>query len=161
MLGLIDSGELALRRGLAPDRATSREPVSPSRILLVEDDDEHARLVVETLEEAFGDTIVAHARSAADAAELLNGSTWALAIVDRQLRDGHGLDVLDTLRGTDPSLPVVMLTGEARTSSPSKPSATAPPTTSSRTPPTSARSRAACAAWWRHDTLPARTKGLP
>ena len=60
-----------------------------------------------------GFTIVARARSAADAAELLNGSTWALAIVDRQLRDGHGLDVLDTLRAHDPSLPVVMLTGES------------------------------------------------
>ena len=115
VLGLIDSGELQLcDGGLRLLEQSAGEPVvAVTAILLVEDDDEHARLVVETLEEAFGDTIVARARSAADAAELLNGSTWALAIVDRQLRDGHGLDVLDTLRAHDPSLPVVMLTGES------------------------------------------------
>jgi putative two-component system response regulator len=115
VLGLIDSGELQLcGEGLRLlEQPAGESVVAVTAILLVEDDDEHARLVVETLEEAFGDTIVAHARSAADAAELLNGSTWALAIVDRQLRDGHGLDVLDTLRAHDPSLPVVMLTGES------------------------------------------------
>jgi putative two-component system response regulator len=115
VLGLIDSGELQL--GTEGLRLLEQPPgeavVAATAILLVEDDDEHARLVVETLEEALGDTIVARARSAADAAELLNGSTWALAIVDRQLCDGHGLDVLDTLRAHDPSLPVVMLTGES------------------------------------------------
>ena len=114
VLALIDSGELQLGDdGLRVLEHAAGESVLPATaILLVEDDDEHARLVIETLEEALGDTIVARARSAADAAELLNSSTWALAIVDRQLRDGHGLDVLDTLRAHDPSLPVVMLTGE-------------------------------------------------
>jgi putative two-component system response regulator len=115
VLALIDSGELQLGDdGLRLLEHAAGESVLPgTAILLVEDDDEHARLVIQTLEEALGDTIVARARSAADAAELLNGSTWALAIVDRQLRDGHGLDVLDTLRAHDPSLPVVMLTGES------------------------------------------------
>jgi response regulator RpfG family c-di-GMP phosphodiesterase len=114
VLGLIDSGELQLcTDGLRLlERTAGEAVVAATAILLVEDDDEHARLVVETLERALGDAIVARARCAADAAELLNGSTWALAIVDRQLRDGHGLDVLDTLRAHDPSLPVVMLTGE-------------------------------------------------
>jgi putative two-component system response regulator len=115
VFGLIESGELQLHGdGLRLlERAAGEAVVAATAILLVEDDDEHARLVVETLEEALGGTIVARARSAADAAELLNSSTWALAIVDRQLRDGHGLDVLDTLRAHDPSLPVVMLTGDS------------------------------------------------
>jgi putative two-component system response regulator len=115
VLGLIESGELQLGsdglRLLEP--TTGPASLQATAILLVEDDDEHARLVIKTLEEELGDTIVARARSAADAAELLNGSTWALAIVDRQLADGHGLDVLDTLRAHDPSLPVVMLTRES------------------------------------------------
>ncbi len=115
VLALIDSGELQLgANGLRLLEHAAGEPSLPATaILLVEDDDEHARLVVRTLEEALGDTIVARARSAADAAELLTGSTWALAIVDSQLRDGHGLDVLDALRAHDPSLPVVLLTGES------------------------------------------------
>ena len=115
VLALIDSGELQLGAdGLRLLEHAAGEPSLPATaILLVEDDDEHARLVVQTLEEALGDTIVARARSAADAAELLTGSTWALAIVDSQLRDGHGLDVLDALRAHDPSLPVVLLTGES------------------------------------------------
>ena len=92
VLALIDSGELQLGAdGLRLLEHAAGGPSLPATaILLVEDDDEHARLVVQTLEEALGDTIVARARSAADAAELLTGSTWALAISTVSCPTGTG-----------------------------------------------------------------------
>ena len=59
MLGLIDSGELQLRADGLLLQTAGDTVVAATAILLVEDDDEHARLVVETLERALGDTIVA------------------------------------------------------------------------------------------------------
>ena len=38
--------------------------------------------------------------SVAGAAELKNGSTWSLAVVDHKLPDGFGIEVLDALRAT-------------------------------------------------------------
>jgi putative two-component system response regulator len=114
VLGLIASGELALGAdGLHMLEQTPVEISLPGfSVLLVEDDDEHALLVTEALERALEGAIVSRVGSVAGAAELSNGSTWSLAVVDHKLSDGLGMQVLDTLRANDPTMPIVMLTGQ-------------------------------------------------
>jgi putative two-component system response regulator len=113
-LRLIASGELELGTdGMRLLEPTVAEPVvSNFAVLLVEDDDDHAQLVIAVLERALEGAVIARARSAAGAAELMSGSEWSLAIVDHSLQNGCGMDVLDALRASNPRLPVVMLTGQ-------------------------------------------------
>jgi CheY-like chemotaxis protein len=114
VLDLIASGELALGAdGLHMLEQTPAEISVPGfSVLLVEDDDDHALLVTEVLERALEGAIVSRVGSVAGAAELANGSTWSLAVVDHKLPDGVGMQVLDTLRANDPTMPIVMLTGQ-------------------------------------------------
>jgi cyclic di-GMP phosphodiesterase len=113
-LDLIASGELEFAadglRLLEQAPETVRAP--GLAVLLVEDDDLHALLVTKALERALDGAVIARADSVAGAAELVNGSEWSLAVVDHILPDGEGMEVLDTLRAYDPTLPIVMLTGQ-------------------------------------------------
>jgi DNA-binding response OmpR family regulator len=81
-------------------------------VLLVEDDDDRALEMSETLEDALAGCVIARATSVAGATELVGGSEWSLAVVDHKLPDGAGLEVLDALRATNPAVPIVMLTGQ-------------------------------------------------
>jgi len=112
-LGLIDRGELVFGGDGLRLAAVSPAPTPPEviAVLLVEGDDEHARLVSEALEELDG-AVIARARSVAHAAQLQNGSEWSIALIAHRLPDGQGVEVLDALRATNPTLPVVMLTGQ-------------------------------------------------
>jgi putative two-component system response regulator len=114
VLELITSGELALGTdGLhLLEQAPVEFRVPGFSVLLVEDDDDHAELVIEVLERALEGAIVSRVDSVAGAAELSNGSTWSLAVVDHKLSDGLGMQVLDALRAKDPTMPIVMLTGQ-------------------------------------------------
>jgi len=114
VLALIASGELALSAdGLQLlEQAPIEFNVPGFSVLLVEDDDDHALLVTEVLERALQGAIISRVGSVAGAAELSNGSTWSLAVVDHNLPDGPGLEVLDTLRANDPTMPILMLTGQ-------------------------------------------------
>jgi putative two-component system response regulator len=114
VLELIASGELALGTdGLHLLERESDDVCAPGlSVLLVEDDDDSALLVTEALERALEGATVSRAGSVARATELSNGSTWSLAVVDHKLPDGLGMQVLDTLRANDPTMPIVMLTGQ-------------------------------------------------
>jgi putative two-component system response regulator len=114
VLELIASGELALGTdGLHLLERESDDVFAPGlSVLLVEDDDDSALLVTEALERALEGATVSRAGSVARATELSNGSTWSLAVVDHKLPDGLGMQVLDTLRANDPTMPIVMLTGQ-------------------------------------------------
>jgi putative two-component system response regulator len=114
VLALIDSGELELGAdGLhVLTQSPAQIAVRGLSVLLVEDDDEQALLVTEALERALDGAVISRAGSIAYAAELSNGSTWSLAVVDHNVSDGHGLQVLDALRATDPTMPILMLTGQ-------------------------------------------------
>ncbi len=113
-LSLIASGELELHpEGLRLlDRVPAESPARSLAILLVEDDDDHALHVTETLEGALAGAVIARATTVAGAAELVASASWSLAIVDHALPDGPGTDVLDLLRAGNSTVPVVMLTGQ-------------------------------------------------
>lgn len=80
-----------------------------TRILLVEDNDEHADIVTRVLTTRKGWTVV---RALTVKEGLLHAALkpFDIAIVDYQLPDGDGLDLLDSLRAQKPGLPVVFLT---------------------------------------------------
>jgi response regulator RpfG family c-di-GMP phosphodiesterase len=88
VLGLIESSELKLStEGLhLLEQAPAKLAMPGLSVLLVEDDDDHALLVTEVLERALEGAVVSRAGSVAGAAELSNGSTWSLAVVDHNLR---------------------------------------------------------------------------
>jgi putative two-component system response regulator len=112
-LGLIDRGELVFGSDGLRLVPVSTTPSAPEviAVLLVEGDDDHARLVSEALEELDG-AVIARARGVAHAAELQNGSEWSIAVIAHRLPDGQGVEVLDALRAANPELPIVMLTGQ-------------------------------------------------
>jgi putative two-component system response regulator len=114
VLALVEAGELVLEpSGM---RLAEREHVEPRAalvsILLVEDDDDHALLVEEALERSVDGVLVLRAASVQGAADVMRNSTWSLAVIDHQLPDGSGLQVLDALRASHPGVPIVMLTGQ-------------------------------------------------
>jgi len=112
VLGLLESGELLL----APDglrlleSAARTAPPASLAVLLVEDDDDQAKLLTDALERALEGAVIARATSVAGAAELVNGAEWSIAVIDYKLPDGAGVDVLDAIRSANPAVPVVMLT---------------------------------------------------
>ena len=75
------------------------------------DDEETMRLVLrETLEEEGHEVV--EAGTAREALERAVEEEPDLVVLDIRLPDESGLDVLDRLRGSDPELPVVMITGD-------------------------------------------------
>lgn len=82
------------------------------KILLVEDDPQVGELVKRFLEkEGLGVDWVRSGREALD--RVWEGSKPDLVVLDRGLPDKEGLEVLKELRGLDPLLPVLLLTGRA------------------------------------------------
>jgi signal transduction histidine kinase len=80
--------------------------------VLVVDDDAGMR---ETLAEILGahDIVVVTAGSAAAARVIVAEEPIALAILDQRLPDATGIELAETLKQTDPDLPVLLMTGYA------------------------------------------------
>lgn len=86
---------------------------STSRIVIVEDDPSVARLVATVLQrEGYS---VEHASTITAARKLLDNTEWDLAILDRSLPDGDGMDLCRELKQNDAGIAryVLILTGEA------------------------------------------------
>ena len=79
----------------------------PDTILIV-DDEPSIRLAVVR---AFADLTVREAETCAQALELAREAYPDLCILDQKLPDGSGIDLVAKLKGIDPDLPVVLLTG--------------------------------------------------
>jgi putative two-component system response regulator len=113
-LALIASGELEL----LPDglrlleMPPSARPGPGLTVLLVEGDDELAARVTEALESALPTAVIARAATATGVEDLVNGAEWSLAVVDHQLPDGRGPDVIGALRAASPAMPILVLTGQ-------------------------------------------------
>jgi DNA-binding NtrC family response regulator len=81
-------------------------------VLVVEDDLDFALLLREELE-ARGTTEVEHTASVAEAREKLRGGGIDVAVLDLQLPDGSGLDVLRDIAGESLPVEALVLTGHA------------------------------------------------
>jgi putative two-component system response regulator len=113
VLALIASGQLLLEeRGLRVLEPAAGEPADALSVLLVEDDDQQAALVTDALERALHGAVVARAKTVAGAVELAQRTPWCLAVVDEELPDGGGVEVLERLHGSHPQVPVLLLTAQ-------------------------------------------------
>jgi DNA-binding response OmpR family regulator len=84
-----------------------------AKILLVEDDALAAELLVDFLEhERYS---VEHAGTATQAKALLKVYGYDLLVLDWELPDGTGIDILKTFRNAGGRTPVIMLTGKKAT----------------------------------------------
>ena len=86
----------------------------PFRILIIEDDPEHADLIrigFRRHDEFFLD----FAASGEEGLEMISAGTYDLISVDLVLPGIGGLDVLVRIRKLDPDIPVVMVSGHGTT----------------------------------------------
>ncbi|HEY0972822.1 MAG TPA: ATP-binding protein [Gemmatimonadales bacterium] len=104
------------------DRVTSfRQAAAPGmgvpsalRVLVIEDSQRDAELLIETLSETAADGIefsYRHVTKLADACETLAGWTSDVVLLDLSLPDSRGLDSLQALHAAASDVPVVVMTG--------------------------------------------------
>jgi signal transduction histidine kinase len=79
---------------------------------LIVDDDDAVRAVIDRVVRRVGG-LPTFATSRAAALEVLEQQAWACAVVDKNLPNGSGIDVLRRLRTLRPHTPVIMLTAYA------------------------------------------------
>ncbi|MCU4177795.1 response regulator [Carboxylicivirga sp. N1Y90] len=79
-------------------------------ILLLEDTQTDANLVIHMLKKAYPNVIIHHAKTVNEARELLKND-FDLALLDMQLPDGNGIEILKEIRQTLKDMAVAMLTG--------------------------------------------------
>lgn len=91
----------------------AEEEVAPARILVVEDDVPLARLLCSWLHAEGYSGDVAHDGKEA-LGKILSGD-FNLVLLDLNLPDMDGLNLLGKMRGEKPELPVMVLTGRSRT----------------------------------------------
>jgi CheY-like chemotaxis protein len=98
---------------------TSHAPVRALRILVVEDDDDHAELILHVLREHHAGHRVERVADGADAIDYLerhrNGNQPDLVLLDLKLPRVGGLAVLERIKSDDVlrAVPVVVLTTSA------------------------------------------------
>ncbi len=80
-----------------------------SRILVVDDDEQLSELITEWLTEEHFE--VETAASGEQAEEMLNGRSYDLLVLDWELPDTTGIEILKQLRAAERSTPILMLTG--------------------------------------------------
>ena len=84
--------------------------VVPLRILLIEDDNGHARLIQELLKEADDfPFVLQRAARLADGVHLALGADWSIVLLDLSLPDGFGRNTFHQLVKAAPKVPVLVL----------------------------------------------------
>lgn len=87
-------------------------PLSPIKVLLVEDSPSDAGLLEESLQQSEADRFsFAHAETLAEAIALLRREAFDLLLLDLTLPDSSGSDTFRRARAAAPHLPIVLLTG--------------------------------------------------
>ncbi|MDQ3542085.1 MAG: response regulator transcription factor [Chloroflexota bacterium] len=86
-------------------------------VLLVDDHASFRGALAFMLEREEDISVVAQAGSLAEARTVLANVAIAVALVDLDLPDGHGLDLLTDIRQRNPEAPVLILTGSIRAES--------------------------------------------
>ena len=82
------------------------------RIVIVDDHELVLAGLRRTLNRHFPEAEVAEAMSGRECLQLVAASAWDVAIVDMNLPDRNGLDLLHDIRVLAPGLPVLILSGD-------------------------------------------------
>lgn len=86
-------------------------PQNMPRLLLVEDDAHFAAWVGQVLQDHFAGAQLVHAPTRVQAlAALEQGGGWTLAIVDLNLPDGSGVDIIRAVAEADRATPILVVT---------------------------------------------------
>jgi len=93
------------------DAASTANPGPPRSVLLVEDDDAYADLVIEALEEAFGNLGLKRVVRLKDALHHLATTEVDVVLLDLSLPDAFDLVAVTAISAAAPDVPVVVLTG--------------------------------------------------
>ncbi len=98
-----------LKKGpLSADMAQSAQPVN---ILLVDDNPNHRLLVIRNLRRGMRTVNIVEAGSGSDCIAKIGQTKFDLVLLDYSLPDMNGFDVLDVLKKTHDSMPIIMITG--------------------------------------------------
>lgn len=84
---------------------------SPPRLMLVEDNLDTASLIIETLQDYYGEPCLEHCIGVDEALEI-DPSEVDLVLSDMNLPDGSGLQLMDGMLERRPDLPIVVVTAE-------------------------------------------------
>jgi two-component system response regulator DevR len=83
--------------------------VTPSRVMLVDDQADFRRLMVTFLDRQPELEVVAQAGSLTEARQLAETVSFDVAVLDLGLPDGHGADLIAELRRENPGVAVLIL----------------------------------------------------
>lgn len=83
--------------------------VTPSRVMLVDDQADFRRLMVTFLDRQPELEVVAQAGSLTEARQLAETVSFDVAVLDLGLPDGHGADLIAGLRRENPGVAVLIL----------------------------------------------------
>src|SRR3990172_7447225 len=85
---------------------------SALKILLVEDNEDHAELITRALRRSFPSTQVKHTTKSKDCLHLLDKKNYDIVLMDYYLNDTLGIDLLREVGKNHPEVPVVIITGQ-------------------------------------------------
>ena len=80
------------------------------RVLLVEDNPDHAQLEKEALLEAYPEAIIDVVDNGVDAYQKVTDHDYTIVFLDYHIRGGNGLTVLKDIQPRQPDVPIVMVT---------------------------------------------------
>jgi two-component system OmpR family response regulator len=99
----------------APRRSAGAAVLHPLRVFLVEDSEVIRERLIESFSSVPNVKVVGHADTEAAAIAALQRTPCDVVVLDLQLRDGHGFNVLNALRAPSdrPHLTIIVLTNFA------------------------------------------------
>ena len=89
--------------------ATSKDPASPVRLLLVDDEEGYVNVLSKRMSRR--NIEVTAALSGSEGIQRLRKDEFDVAILDLKMEDMDGMEVLKIFKKMDPDMPVIMLTG--------------------------------------------------
>jgi DNA-binding response OmpR family regulator len=95
----------------SPDPSSAADAVADARVLVVEDDPQVADVLRRVLTGAG--QIVDHAANVADGIGLARDREYGVIVLDMELPDGSGMEVIGAVRTAGQSTPIIVLTGLA------------------------------------------------
>ncbi len=110
-----DSQDTSSEVGITHSSLEGSEDKAPSRLLIIDDEEDVRMLLRDLLEES--DYEVQTARCGEDALKMIRASTYDLVVTDLRLTGMHGLEVIKEVKAIDAGIDVIVMTGYASVNS--------------------------------------------